>query len=392
MIYAICGTQVITGTDADPIPHGAVVIDGDRITGVGPLRALRLTAQTEVVEVTGTVLPGFVNAHTHCSIVPGLGDQTGQMRQGPLPSGFRAVGNMRRELLSGVTTARIMGEEHYLDIEMRRAIDAGLILGPRLLCSGIHLTSAHGHGRALTTTDGVEAVRQRVRQNIAAGADWIKLFITGGVSSVGAALDAYTYTREEIQAACEEAHRAGRKVAAHAHGGPGVRVALEEGLDTVEHGALLNGDDVDLIKRLDRFLVCTFAILYHPDGIEKVDRSNPAIWSKVLSLRDQEETRFREILQSGVRYAVGTDSMHGLLWFEMATLVRFGVRPMDAIRAGTAWAAQACAVDARVGTLESGKLADVVAVEGDPLRDIEALSRVQLVVKGGRRYENRSLE
>jgi len=169
-------------------------------------------------------------------------------------------------------------------------------------------------------------------------------------------------------------------------------VALEEGLDTVEHGALLNRDDVDLIKRLDRFLVCTFAILYHPDGIEKVDRSNPAIWSKVLSLRDQEETRFREILQSGVRYAVGTDSMHGLLWFEMATLVRFGVRPMDAIRAGTAWAAQACAVGDGVGTLESGKLADVVAVEGDPLRDIEALSRVQLVVKGGRRYENRSLE
>src|SRR5712692_6468612 len=127
-------------------------------------------------------------------------------------------------------------------------------------------------------------------------------------------------------------------------------------------------------------------------SIEKVDRSNPAIWSKVLSLRDQEETRFREILQSGVRYAVGTDSMHGLLWFEMATLVRFGVRPMDAIRAGTAWAAQACAVGDGVGTLESGKLADVVAVEGDPLRDIEALSRVQLVVKGGRRYENRSLE
>ena len=392
MPYAICGTQVITGTDADAIPHGAVVIDGDRITGVGPLRALHLSPQTEVVEVMGTVLPGFVNAHTHCSIIPGLGDQTGQMRQGPLPSGFRAVGNMRRELRSGVTTARIMGEEHYLDIEMRRAIDAGLIFGPRLLCCGVHLTSAHGHGRALTTTDGVDAVRQRVRQNIAAGADWIKLFITGGVSSVGAALDSYTYTREEIRAACEEAHRGGRKVAAHAHGGPGVRVALEEGLDTVEHGALLSEDDVDLIKRLDRFLVCTFAILYHPDGIEKVDRSNPAIWNKVLSLRDQEETRFREILRSGVRYAVGTDSMHGLLWFEMATLVRFGVAPTDAIRAGTASAARACAVDDRVGTLEPGKLADVVVVEGDPLREIEALRRVQLVVKGGRRYENRSLE
>jgi imidazolonepropionase-like amidohydrolase len=392
MAYAICGTQVITATGADPIPHGAVVIEGDRIARVGPLRTLHLSAETEVLEVAGTVLPGFVNAHTHCSIIPGLGDQTGQMRQGPLPSGFRAVGNMRAELRSGVTTARIMGEEHYLDIEMRRAIDAGLILGPRLLCCGIHLTSAHGHGRALTTTDGVDAIRQRVRQNIAAGADWIKLFITGGVSSVGAALDAYTYTRDEIRAACEEAHRSGRRVAAHAHGGPGVRAALEEGVDTIEHGALLNGGDVALLKQLERFLICTFAILYHPDGIEKTDRSNPAIWSKVVALREQEETRFREILGTGVRYAVGTDSMHGLLWFEMATLVRFGVTPMDAVRAGTVWAAQACAVDDRVGTLESGKLADVVAVEGDPLRDIEALSRVQLVVKGGRRYDHLSLE
>jgi imidazolonepropionase-like amidohydrolase len=390
MAIAICGTQLITGSGADPIPDGAVTIEGDRIAQVGPLRALHLSADTELIKVTGTVLPGFVNAHTHCSIIPALGDQTGQMRQGPLPSGFRAVGNMRRELHAGVTTARIMGEEHYLDIEMRRAIDGGLIPGPRLLCSGLHLTSSHGHGRALTTTDGVDAVRQRVRQNIAQGCDWIKLFITGGVSSVGASLEAYTYTREEIRAACEEAHRAGRKVAAHAHGGPGVRVALEEGVDTIEHGALLTAADVALMKQLDRFLVCTFAIAYHPDGIEKTDRANPAIWNKVVVLREEVAVRFREILRSGLRYAVGTDSMHGLLWFEIATLVRFGVAPMAAIRAGTAWAADACGVGDRVGTLEPGKLADVIAVEGDPLQDIDALRRVQLVVKGGRRYDDRA--
>lgn len=392
MTIVFHGAQVIDGTGADPIPDGAVVVEGDRMAQVGRIGALRLPAGAEVVECAGTVLPGLVNAHTHCSIIPGLGDQTGQMRQPPLPSALRAAGNMRRELLSGVTTARIMGEEHYLDIEMRRAIDAGVIPGPRLLCCGIHLTSAHGHGRALTTTDGIEGVRQRVRQNIAQGCDWIKLFVTGGVSSVGAALEAYTYTREEIRAACEEAHRAGRRVAAHAHGGPGVRVALEEGLDTIEHGALLTADDVELMKRLGRFLVCTFAILYHPDGIEKTDRHNPAIWSKVVALREQEEARFREILRSGVRYAVGTDSMHGLLWFEMATVVRFGVPPMDAILAGTAWAAEACGVHDRAGTLEAGKPADIIAVDGDPLRDIETLRRVRVVVKGGRRYDHLSVE
>ncbi len=386
------GAQLLDGTGADPVADGAVVVEVDRITQLGRAGTLRMPRGTEVVECGGTILPGLVNAHTHCSIIPGLGDQTGQMRQGPLPSGFRAVGNMRRELLSGVTTARVMGEEHHLDIELRRAIDGGAVSGPRLLCCGIHLTSAHGHGRALTTTDGVEGMRSRVRQNIAAGADWIKLFVTGGVSSVGASLEAYTYTREEIRAACDEAHRAGRRVAAHAHGGPGVRVALEEGVDTIEHGALLTADDVDLMIELNRWLVCTFSILYHADGIERTDRHNPAIWTKVVSLREQEEARFREILASRIHYTVGTDSMHGLLWYEMATLVRFGVSPMHAIRAGTAWAAEACGVGDRAGVLAAGRPADVIAVDGDPLHEIEALRRVRLVMKGGRRYDHLSAE
>ena len=386
-VVAVHGDQLIDATGADPIPDGMVLIEGARVREAGRASKLRLAAGSAVVEAGGTLLPGFVNAHTHCSIIPGLGDQTGQMRQGPLPSVLRAVGNMRRELRAGTTTARIMGEEHHLDVELRRAIDAGLIPGPRLLCCGIHLTASHGHGRALTTTDGVEGVRQRVRQNVAAGCEWIKLFITGGVSSVGAALEAYTYTREEIRAACEEAHRAGRGVAAHAHGGPGIRVALEEGVDTIEHGALLSDDDVELLKALGRFLVCTFAILYHPDGIERTDRHNAAIWEKVVSLREQEAVRFRRILASGVHYAAGTDSMHGLMWFEMATLVRFGADPMDALRAGTAWAAQACRVGEQVGTLEAGKTADILAVDGDPLRDIEALARPTLVIQGGRRVE-----
>jgi len=168
---AVHGEQVIDGTGAAPIPDGMVLIEEGRIRDLGRASRLTLPAGTEVVEAGGTVMPGLVNAHTHCSIIPGLGDQTGQMKQGPLPSGLRAVGNMRRELGSGVTTARIMGEEHYLDIEMRRAIEGGLIPGPRLLCCGVHLTSSHGHGRALTTTDGVDGMRQRVRQNVAMGCD-----------------------------------------------------------------------------------------------------------------------------------------------------------------------------------------------------------------------------
>jgi len=389
-VVAVHGAQLIDATGAEPVPDGMVVIEGDRLRCVGRATRLPLPQGTPVVECGGTLLPGLVNAHTHCSIIPALGDQVGQMRQGPLPALLRAVGNMRRELLSGVTTARIMGEEHYLDVELRRGIDAGLVPGPRLLCCGIPLTASHGHARALTATDGPLALCRQVRQNIAQGCEWIKLFLTGGVSSVGAALDAYTYTREEIRAACEEAHRAGRRVAAHAHGGPGVRVALEEGVDTIEHGALLSDGDVELLRDLGRFLVCTFGILYHPDGIEHTDRHNPAIWEKVIALRARLEGRFREVLASGVRYAVGTDSMHGLLWYEAAMLVRLGVGAMDALRAATAWAAEACAVADQVGTLVPGKRADVIAVDGDPLQDIQALARPRLVMKDGRRYEHLS--
>src|SRR5438034_9568659 len=154
MVLAVHGAQVIDGTRTDPIPDGAVVVDGGRITQVGKISALRLSAGTEILEAGGTVLPGLVNAHTHCSIIPGLGDQTGQMRQPPLVSGFRAAGNMRRELLSGVTTARVMGEEHHLDIEMRRAIDGGGLRGPRRRGCWIELPSAPGQGRAHTVDDG----------------------------------------------------------------------------------------------------------------------------------------------------------------------------------------------------------------------------------------------
>jgi imidazolonepropionase-like amidohydrolase len=145
-----------------------------------------------------------------------------------------------------------------------------------------------------------------------------------------------------------------------------------------------------MLRDLGRYLICTFAILYHPDGIERTDRHNAAIWEKVAALREEEAARFRRLLSSGIRYAAGTDSMHGLLWFEMATLVRFGVSPMDAILAGTAWAADACGVGELVGTLAPGKVADVIAVEGDPLRDIEAVRSVHLVMKSGRRYEHLS--
>jgi imidazolonepropionase-like amidohydrolase len=217
----------------------------------------------------------------------------------------------------------------------------------------------------------------------------VKIFATGGVSSAGTALQASVYSREEIQAAVEEALRVGKYAAAHAHGGQGLRLSVEEGVATIEHGALATDDDVALMRERGAWLICTFSILMHPTGIEQGDGGRPAIMEKVRWARRVVQDNFPRHLASGIRFACGTDSMHGLMCFELETLVRLGVPARDALLAGTRWGAEACRVDAEIGTLAPGKRADLIAVDGDPLADIQAMRRVALVMKDGAIYEPR---
>ncbi len=378
-----CGT-LFDGTGADPIPGGVVVIDDGRIVAAGTAEGTPAPPGAGVIHLGGWfVMPGLVDAHSHISIVPGQGDQIGQLRRPPVPQALQATANLRRDLAAGTTTMRVMAEEHFLDVEVREAIQAGVIPGPRLLCATRGITASNGHGRALSSFDGVDAVRRGVRENFARGADHVKLFATGGVSSAATTLNAPGYSREEIRAAVEEAERAGKYAAAHAHGGAGLRIAVEEGVATIEHGALASDEDVLLMIDRRAWLVCTLSILFHPDGIERGDASRPAIMEKVRWARGVVGDRFPRILKSGVRFAVGTDSMHGQMAFELETLVRFGVPPREALLAATRRGAEACRVEREVGTLEPGKRADLIAVEGDPLRDIAAMRRVVFVMTDG---------
>ena len=378
-----CGT-LFDGTGADPIPGGVVVIDGGRVVAAGPAEGPAAPPGAGVIDLSGRfVMPGLVDAHSHISIVPGQGDQIGQLRRPPVPQALQATANLRRDLAAGTTTMRVMAEEHFLDVEVREAIQAGVIPGPRLLCATRGITASNGHGRALSSFDGVDAVRRGVRENFARGADHVKLFATGGVSSAATTLNAPGYSREEIRAAVEEAERVGKYAAAHAHGGAGLRIAVEEGVATIEHGALASDEDVALMIDRRAWLVCTLSILFHPDGIERGDASRPAIMEKVRWARGVVNERFPRILKSGVRFAVGTDSMHGQMAFELEALVRFGVPPREALLAATRRGAEACRVEREVGTLEPGKRADLIAVEGDPLRDIAAMRRVVFVMTDG---------
>jgi len=382
-----CGT-LFDGTGATPVRGAVIVVNEGRIASVGPANGAAIPPGAETLDLGDRfVMPGLIDCHSHASIVPGQGDQLGQLCRGPVPQALAATRNLRRDLAAGTTTMRIMGEEHFVDVDVREGIEAGIITGPRLLVAGRGLAANNGHGRALTSYDGVDDVRRGARENLRRGANHVKIFVTGGVSSPGTTPTSSAYTREEIRAAVEEADRAGTYAAAHAHGGPGLRLAVQEGVGTIEHAALADDEDIALMIERRVWLICTFAIFMHPTGIEQGDGQRPAIMDKVHWARRVVAETFPRHLASGVRFACGTDSVHGCMPFELQTLVRFGVSPHDALLAGTRWGAEACRIDTDVGTLEPGKRADLIAVDGDPLKDVAAMERVSLVMKDGVTYE-----
>jgi imidazolonepropionase-like amidohydrolase len=392
MKTAILARRLIDGRGGPPLDNPVVLVEGDRIAQVGSKEQVQVPPGAETIDLGDrTLLPGFVDAHTHLSIVPSRGDQLGQMKQPPLPQAFRAVANMRRMLRSGVTTARIMGEEHYLDLEARLAVESGQIPGPRLIVATRSIVATNAHGSALTLSDGADAVRRTARENLKAGADFLKTFATGGMSSkVG--LDKVCYSDAEIAAIVEEADRGGTYVAAHAHGGEGLTRCLQLGVRTIEHAGLAEARHLELAVQKGAWLVGTFAILYHPMGIETGDFHVPEIREKVLRGREMVRERWATVISSGVNWALGTDSVHGFIAFEPRMAVELGAKPVEAIMGITLRAAEACRVEDRVGSVEPGKMADLVAVPGNPLESIESLERVEFLMKGGRRYDQLSLD
>jgi len=392
-ITIIKGALVIDGTGRAPIADGAVRVEDGRIAGVGRFAEMTVPEGAIVIDRgEETVLPGLVDAHTHLSIVPGLGNQLAQLRGSAVAAMLRAIPNMRADLKSGVTTMRVVGEEHFLDVDIKADVAAGRIPGPRLLIATRTIAARHGHGTGLAPSDGPEEIRRHIRENLAAGADLIKFFATGGVSSGRAPVDTCFYSPEEIRLIVEEAHRDGKPAAVHAHGGPAIRYCVEAGVDTIEHGKLATPEDFEMMRKAGTWLVGNNAISSHPDGIEKGDGGNSAIMAKLRIARVAAAANFRDMLASGVRWALGTDSMHGYIWYEAAKAVEFGASNEQALAAVTRRAAEAIGLGDSVGTLEAGKLADVISVRGNPLANIAALREVGLVMKEGRRFDQLSAE
>ena len=373
------------------VEDAAVIIDGSRISFAGPAADAPRDGRAEVIDRGDeTLMPGLIDAHTHLALIPGLGNQAAQMSASLVELMLRSVGNIRRDLRSGVTTMRILGERDFNDVACRRAIQDGLVPGPDLVIAARALKPSNGHGASPAVADGPDAIRRAVRENFKAGAEWVKLFVTGGISSGDTDPDYCGYSREEIRMAVEEAARVGRGVAVHAHGGPGVRVCIEEGVRTIEHGAFISSEDLALMKARDMWLVLTNTILFHPEGLAKRDYQVPSIGAKIDRGREMLSGTFRRVLDSGVRYALGTDGMHGYLPEEMAQVVRFGAEPIDALFAATSHAAEAIGVASTRGTLQPGKRADVISVKGNPLDDIGCVAARGCLYKNGVSFEDLS--
>lgn len=367
--------------DEEVVRGSVLVFEGGAVTSVLD----DVPGEAEVLlETDGYAVPGLVDAHSHSQIRPWEGDQLEQMRAPAAEGAIRAATNLRRDLAAGTTTMRLMGAERLLDVRLAELEREGELLGPRLLPCGVHLTPTGGHGVALTATDGEAAIRERIRENLAAGAHHVKYFATGGVSSRSGALDRAPYSDDEAAAIVDEAHRQGVHVATHAHGGAGARQAVEAGVDTVEHGAALETDLLDRIEERGQHVVGTFTILHEARGIEGGDGDDPEVMAKVEQARERERETWSELVERDVPIALGTDSMHGYLPAEVEHLVERGASPARAVRAVTSEAARAARVADRVGSLEPGKRADCVVVADPPDENPGTLAEPLAVLKGGR--------
>lgn len=389
--------RLIDGRGGAPISPAMVRIEGDRIVAVGT--TLPLPPGARVIDLgRATLLPGLIDLHTHMTDKFGIHWEEALVTTTPAEAALWGARNARVTLEAGFTTCREMGPTWpYTDVALRNAIDDGAVPGPRLLVAGNYVSSTGGAGDARqfsiyvdvpvvrNLADGPDEIVKAVRTNFKNGADFIKILATGAVLSKGIQPGAQQYSDEEIGAAVGEATRWGRQVAAHAHGAGGIKAAIRAGVRTIDHGTMLDGEAIELLRKSAgrTFLVPT---LLTSEYIQSSANTPDSEKARDLSIRESEIRSFKAALAAGLPMGLGTDSgviPHGANAGELRLRVQLGESPMSAIVSATKLNAEIIGWQDRVGTVVPSKFADLIAVTGDPLTDITALERVGFVMKGG---------
>jgi imidazolonepropionase-like amidohydrolase len=381
------------------VQNAVIVIEGKTIKSIGGA----VPANAEVIDLGDvTLLPGFIDSHVHLTEEGGenyyLNYFQGLMRQ-PAEQALLATTFARKTINAGFTTVRNVGASDYVDVGLRNAINNGWVVGPRMLVAvhAISATGGHGDGdpippaRGFSQSGPIEGVcngpaecRAAVRYQIKYGADVIKFMPSGGVLSLSDPVDAPELSQEEMNAIVEEAHHWGRKVAAHCHGDTAARMAVQAGVDSIEHGSFLKPETLAMMKERGVYLVPT--LLAGDWLMQKMSNYPPVIQEKAKAAVAARSDMFRNALKAGVKIAFGTDAAvmpHGMNAREFGLMTDLGMSPAAALRSATLVAAQLLGVDDRLGTLAPGKIADVVAVPGNPLDDIHATEHVSFVMKDG---------
>jgi imidazolonepropionase-like amidohydrolase len=401
---AFVGVRLLDGRSPDATEDGVLVIDeGGRIAAVGPGAGVPIPSTATRIDAAGlTLLPGLIDCHVH--LTSRLEPLHDAVQQSSTDLVVRALETGRAFLEAGVTTVRDAGGT---PAGIKRAFASGRFPGPRTQVSVGVLSQTGGHGDGFTASgvdlktemsdrpsgvaDGVDGVRLAARLQIRAGADWLKVMATGGVLSATDGPDASQFSVEELQVIVAEARAAGlRGVLAHAEGTAGIKNALRAGVTSIEHGDLIDDEGIDLMLERDVPLAPTFLINYELMGQERIARGEIAPWAveKIRYLFDRQQVNFRHAVERGVRVVMGTDAFNGMYPpAELSHLASHGLGPFGAIRAATLNSARLLGLDDEVGTLEAGKIADLVLVSGDPLAEPELWrdpARISLVVQGGR--------
>ncbi len=389
-VVALTGGTVVGIDDGRPIDNAVVVITGERVTAVGPAATTAVPSGARVIPMNGRwLVPGLINTHVHLGLkLPGAaGDAL--LKETDPEEVLRMAGNARLSLLAGCTTLRLIGEDHGTDFALRRAIDAGEVVGPRLKTAGEVIVPTGGHGSL--EGDGPYALAHLVRAQIKEGADWIKIAISGGISDASGSISAAPMTDEEMSTLIEVAHRNGIKVAAHNGSNAAAEQALRFGIDGFEHGYHLNEHILREMKRKGVWLVPTIVVT-QPGALEFYQKIGSPAWylERVRITGADHWLMLQNAIKLGVNIALGTDQFPfepndgtTATVAEAELYVKAGMTPLQALQSATTQAARMLDYEADVGRIQPGKYADIVAVAADPVKDIHALRTIDFVMKGG---------